>query len=199
MSTLVEKQVVASADDGYITSEAGFDNSGNDVYIGDSGGIKYHAFYRFTGVTIPQSSTIDVCYITVCEHASAATALTKLRFEKANNPAAPTDAADYNGRTLTTAGVDWDGDPGGEEDWCNSPSLVIPMQELVDAYDLDDDAVQVFHKDDSSPANGFQRFYVYDVGSAFAPYLYVEYTPAGGGAPIWVVSKAKKLQVMGVM
>lgn len=178
-NTTVDVQIGVGADDGFC-SGTDFDNTTNSIFAG-----KYpvnsncRAFYRFTNITVPQSSTITVCYLTVYEQESDSSALTKLFLEKAQNPGAVTSASDYDSRTLTTAGVDWDGDPG-TSDWQNSPSLVTPMQELVNAYDHNNHAMQVMHKDDGGGTWACQRFFSYDWGSSRSAKLHIEYTSGGG-------------------
>ncbi len=179
-NTTVDVQIGAGEDDGYVKTDGGFDNSGSiSVAGGTSGGAHdYNSFYRLTGVTIPQGSTISVCYISVYEFSSSPEAQTKIYLEKAQNPDAVTSYADYISRTLTSAGTDWDGDPG-DAGWHDSPSLVAPMQELVDAYGLSNQAVQVMHKDDGDWVNAYQCFRTYDYNSTRGVKLHIEYTAGG--------------------
>ena len=175
----IDVQVGAGADDGWVRNGS-FDNSGSVAYIGSTNSLPYHSFYRLTGITIPQGSTIDVCYISVYEQGSSASALTRVYLEMAQDPAAVSSYADYLDRTLTSSGVDWDGDPGAAG-WWNSPSLIAPMQELVDAYGLDDDAIQVMHKDNGS-SDATQSFRTYNYNTTRGVKLHIEYTEGGATA-----------------
>jgi hypothetical protein len=175
-NTTVDVQVGAGADDGWVRTSGDFDNSGNLIYIG-GGTHHYHAFFRMTGVTIPQSSTIDVCYYTPYIYAASEWNESDIYFEKAQNPDAVESYADYISRTLTSASVPWDGNT--DTGFQDSPSLVTPMQELINAYGLSNQAVQVMHKD-SSPYSGDNKYIrTYDYNSNYGAKLHVEYTAGG--------------------
>jgi hypothetical protein len=182
-NTTIDVQVGASANDGYASETLGFNNSGNSVEVGYDGPYLLHSFYRFTGITIPQSSTIGVCYVSLYEIGSVGTPLTKIYFEKANDPAAVTSYANYIARTLTTAGVDWDGDPGGAA-WYNSASLVSVAQELINAYGLSNQAIQVMHKDDGSTSpNNYRGIMSQDYSDhTYGAKLHIEYSTGGATA-----------------
>ncbi len=178
--TTINVQVGASADDGYTDSSPAFNNSSSDITVGAYAGKC--AWYRFTGVTIPPSSTIAVAYLSLYERYSNGNPLTRLYFEKANNPAAPTNWSDYNGRTPTTAYVAWNGDPG-DNGWYNSPSLVVPLQELVNAYGLNNQAIMVLHKDNGSGAGVERNSAAWDYSDhTYGAKLHIEYTSGGATA-----------------
>jgi hypothetical protein len=177
-NTTVDVQVGSGEDDGWTRSDGVFNNGGSLSYAGVySGSNTLDSFYRFTGITIPQGSTISVCYSSH-RGSTSGSPLTKVYFEKAQDPGAITSRADYVSRTLTSAGVDWD--ETFSTDWHNSPSLVTPMQELIDAYGLSDQAIQEMHKDDGSSAGSYMQFYTYDQATEWGAQLHIEYT--GGGA-----------------
>ena len=179
----IDVQVGASANDGWARGDGYFDGTGTAVAVGTGGGWNAHAFYRFTGITIPQGSTIDVCYISLYSTTGhQGTPLTKVHFEKANNLGAVTGYADYISRTLTSSGVDWDNIPDANQ-WADSPSLVAPMQELIDAYGLSNQAIQVMHKNDGSSNEHYTwcRSYEYS-GNTYGARLHIEYTSGGATA-----------------
>src|SRR4030042_3373082 len=106
-NTTIDVQVGASADDGMCSDQPYYGYNGNQLVVGNSGTHPDAcAWHRFTGVTIPQSSTIDVAYETIYEYQSNLTALTKIWADDQNAPTAPASLSDYDSRTTTTTGVD---------------------------------------------------------------------------------------------
>jgi hypothetical protein len=178
----IDIQVGAGADDGYWTSGYNYSNNFDRTLAGRSYDMSYNSWYRYDGITIPQGAAIDVAYLTFYDRSSMGSPETKIYADDQNDPAAPTNWADVTGRTPTTAGVDWDGDPGGG--WVNSPPIVDVIQELVDSYDYSNEAIQILHLDDGSANNGdIQDFYAYDNTDdglgARASYIHIEYSTGG--------------------
>jgi len=187
-TTTINAQVAASEDDGYIYGAtypptSGISTTGTTVVAGRAtGGADFgysDSWYRFTGITIPQGSTINVAYLSLFEQSSAGTPLTKIYADDQNDPTAPTTAAIYNARTPTTAGVDMDGDPGGFA-WYDSSSIISVIQELVDSYDYSNEAIQILHKDDGSGSGSNVRgSRSYDnttsPANTWGPKLHIEY------------------------
>jgi hypothetical protein len=173
----VTKSVAANGDDGYI-SGGGINLSLTVCRAGrDSGGLDVGTFLRFTGVTL--SGTITTSYLTVYETAvGTASPFLKIRAVDEDNPAAPTNYNEYIADPLTTAGVDWDAT------WTTaasmqSPSLNTILQELVDSYTIDNDAIILRIDDDGSVANRRGAFASFESVTADPPMLYIEYTEAG--------------------
>lgn len=181
ISGYISKQIIVATDDGYVRSDtAEFNNTPGIQFVGHavSGAVRqYHAFYRFSGITIPKGAKIASCYLQLHEGNSQGSPKTKIYLEKANNPTAVTSYADYISRTLTTAGVDWDITeipPDGIREslrWYTSPSLVSILQELVNEYELDNQAIQILHKDDGSSA---LNYLLVDGYYDYPPRLYIE-------------------------
>ena len=172
---IIDKQVEYNVNDGEIREPATFDNVSNWQCAGKGragANIISHSFALFTGVTIPKGSTITACYYTLYFNSSTGSPLTSVYFELAQNPSAVSSYDDYFARLLTS-GVAWDGAPANG--WQNSPSLVAPLQELVNTYDLNNANIQVLHKDDGSPNNAYQRAYSRDQWAASAAKLHIEY------------------------
>lgn len=185
-NTTIDVQVGASANDGYVLGASTFDNTSITIFAGATAPNLRHSFFRFTGITIPQSSTISVAYISLYESNSLGTILTKIYADDQNNPTAVADYNDYFARTLTTAGVDMDGDPGADA-WYDSPSIVTVIQELVNSYDYINEAIQIMHKDDGGDTGGnnVRQSRSYDNATApantWGPKLHIEYGPAASG------------------
>ena len=176
-NTTVDVQVGAGASDGYRNGATGFNVSGNFIYNGGIGSTGYHAFYRWTGVTI--SGTIDTSYIQLYRYSnSVGSPLLKVYGVDEDNPAAPTTYSEFDADPLTTAGVDWDGPLASG--WNTSPSLNSIFQELVNSYTISGDAILLQERDDGSVTNNYNNIYSYNGSSAYAAKLHIEYT--GGGA-----------------
>lgn len=175
----VDKQVAASGDDGYAYAyNETLDTGGTPIQVGYNFG-GYHAFCRWTGVTI--EGTIGVSYIEVYRYAAAAgTPERRFYGVDEDNPAAPTTYAEFGADPLTTASVEWDGEWGAQ--WNQSPSLNTIFQELVDTYAISNEAVMVQLKDDVGSGTHWQACRSYDYsGNAHGPKLHIEYT--AGAAP----------------
>jgi len=190
IDTDVEADIDAGTDDGYSWGSSSFSSTATTLCAGWSGPSNaiIQSFMRFDGITIPQGSTIDVAHISCYEGASVATALTKLYADDQNDPDAPINKTDHDGRNRTTNGVDWDGDLGAAG-WHDSPSIIDVIQELVTSYDYSNQAIMILHDDDGSPQEvdvaAYQNYRTWEFGSpdgVYDPTLYVEYT-AGGATP----------------
>lgn len=174
----IDVQVSCDADNGYGRADGSFSPGPNSLRIGNYTGVANNAWYRFTGITIPQGSDISVAYIETYEYVSNSSALTKIYAEDINDPVVPVDSPDLFNKTHTNNGIDWDGDPGGYG-FHQSPSIVPVIQELVTNYGYSNQAIQILHDDDGSPGEKYQRFYVYGEDPDRGPKLHIEYTPAG--------------------
>lgn len=157
MPTTITEQVDTGEDDGYCSGAATFDNSGVAAMIGTESDLRRDAFYRWADVTIPKGALIDSAKIQLYGRFSSGSPLTKIYFEKAADPDAPADAADYDGRTPTDESVDWDGALTLNE-WNDSPDIKAVIQELVDAYDYSGTAAMVcLHKNDGTVGTKYTR------------------------------------------
>ena len=180
----VDVSVAAGADDGFWReSSAEYSNTAVAGTIGNANvsGRIYNSFYRFTGITV--SGTINVSYITLKANALVgSTVNTKVFADDQSAPGAITSSADGNGRTRTTAGVDWDISTFNSGTSYNSPSINTVIQELVDSYSYSGGVVQIIHDDDGSTFENYIAQYFYDNAAGDAPALHIEYTAGGGGA-----------------
>jgi hypothetical protein len=176
-NTTLNLQVEAGADDGYAKKYQYLNNYNNVIYVGrDGSAVEVGGFYRFTGITIPQDSTIDDAYLELYETWSNSGNQTKLRADDQNDSPQIASEADYYARTNTTAGTDADGDPGAPG-WYQIDVTDI-VQELVTSYDYDDEAIQFLHRDDGSPNASYRASYAYE-NVTNPPRLHIEYTAGG--------------------
>jgi len=175
----VDKTVNAGGDDGYrYTGTDGFssvETYGMIGYENDPGYYHCHAFFRWTGVTI--AGTIETSYIDIYDANTWGQDQNdrKVWGVDEDNPAAPTSAAEFDADTLTTAGVDWDGDWAVSQ-YNRSPSLNTVFQELVDSYTISNDAVMVQVKNDGGAVTGYCYPDYYENSPSNPAKLHIEYT-----------------------
>lgn len=195
MATL-DRQVAASADDGYAYWDGSSwtfnldPNSQSSGYY-SSTSYKRGGGMRFTNITIPKGSTITSAYLTLTASADASvnTVNTKLRGEDADNPGQFSDYSDYSGRTRTTNQVEWNSIPAWTKDSeYDSPDISSIIQEIIDREGwASGNALVIFwddHDDLSTHTSNCRRnAYAYDQDPNEAAVLHLQYTPpAAGGA-----------------
>lgn len=172
--------VSAGADDGYCEKTTGslFNNSVDNIPVGNSGAVAWHCFIRFQNVTIPAGSTIDsaVLRFVADSSQSGTTVDVDIHFEDADDPAAPSNGSDVVGRSLTT-GINWSGigswTVGNSYD---SPSLVSDLQDVIDKGGWASGQSIVAHiVDNGSTANARRNPATYNHASYNAPQLIVSH------------------------
>lgn len=155
--------ITANADDGYRYSTTTFAITATIIGNNGSAGNNYSAFFRFTNITIPQGATISAAKLLfVCLGASSGAGCnTRITGEHANNPAAVTSQADWDGRVKTTEFVDWDGIPT----WVaslpyESPDIANVIQDIIEEAWWDSgDAIQIFWEEHGAVvASGNYRY-----------------------------------------
>jgi hypothetical protein len=179
--TVLNLQVAASGDDAWqrTTTLATTDTR---MYSGHlSGSIECFAHFEdvsgLSGATI--NSAVPSC---MADGSSlAGTPLTKIRAEDAEAPASPTTAADFDGRTLTTAGVDYDPTSVNANVFNDLPDITAVIQELADSHDPS--TINLFLKDDGTDtgASNYIKFRTYDQADTDAAKLDIDYTAGAGG------------------
>ena len=184
----IEVQVDASADDGWWYTASSFTNNDAYVYAGRITN-QINGFNRFTGISGLSGATINTANLTVNFYTISNSPESLIYAEDEESPAAPTNAAECDGASLTDASVEWDPVATGEQ---VSPSIVSIIQELADSYDPS--TIVIFVKDDGSAASNYYRWRSYDNG--YGAILKIDYT-AGGAAPdITVVPISEALGVL---
>jgi len=176
-------QVSAGTSDGY-SQGAVFHNTETYILVGAIGVTVTDAFALFydTDISLLNGATINSAALDVYVGTVDAAALTKAFFERANNPAAPSDATDHGSRTRTTSGTDYDSysSTGWLSDTTGTINMKAPLEEVIANHTLVD-TLLVLLDDDGSPANGypFLRSYEY-TGNAHGFKLTIDYTPSSG-------------------
>lgn len=162
-----------------------------DVGSAGTNNEKYGSGGRFTNVTIPQGSTIDLAYLTIrCRSATSGTTVNSyISAEDVDNPATfADDATAFDNRyaARTTAQVAWDNIAAWTLDVdYNSPEIKTVIQEIVDrAGWASGNAIVIFWEDfagrSTSGAGRMRLGYSYDGNSTYPPRLHIEYTEVGG-------------------
>lgn len=150
-------QVGAGGDDGIygISPASYFGTTDSNAFAGNAGGGAYGNWFRFTGVSGLSGQTVSSATLELWGHAAdAGTPLTKVRAERAEAPANPSNQADAEGRTKTTAKVDWDS-PGLTTAGYTSKDITPVIQELADNHDPS--VIILYWEDDGSASGGYAQ------------------------------------------
>lgn len=144
---------------------------------------------RFLNVTIPQGSTINTAYFTRTAHESRAETVVnaKIRGEDSDDAVTFSDYTNYDGRTRTTAVITWAdiaAQIAGSE--YNSPEIKTIIQEIIDRGGwASGNALVIFWDDHDGLSDAEDSHYrdckSYDLDTAKAPKLHIEYTPPAVG------------------
>lgn len=135
----IDLQVAANTDDMNQTRANGFTvDDPTSVYhtSGEDGWNQQYAGHRWVSGSLPvMGDVIDVCYIQLYSTNAVNPMYGHWHFQKAAAPATFVAGVNYNisGRPRTTAFVNWSQNVAAAS-WYTSPSLVTPMQELIDSY-----------------------------------------------------------------
>ena len=183
MATL-DRQVGASSDDclAWWTTAWQFDTA-EAQWIGNAGDGRSKAGggMRFTNVTIPQGATIVTAYLTLRARTTRTetVANSKIQGENVDNAATFSTLANYQGRAKTTASVSWNSIPAWTVDVdYNSPEIKAIIQEIINRGGwASGNALVVFWEDHdgNSSSGAIRHAQSYDLASAYAPKLHIEY------------------------
>ncbi|HEC65816.1 MAG TPA: hypothetical protein ENI23_11000 [bacterium] len=153
---------------------------------GESGGTQDSSM-RFTGVSIPSGSTIDVAYLTFTPDAPSGTTVvrTNLGAHTVDNSRQVVTDIDWHNivDANLTALIAWDGHGAwiqdAEED---SISIISIVQELLDGGFLASEIAHFFWLNNGSDVNALRRAYQYEQYVTKAVKLHIEYTEAASGS-----------------
>ncbi len=176
-NTLTQR-ITVSADDGFITGGAVTDNSTIQMG-GGTFGATYDAFLRYPDIPIARKSRIVTAKVTFEASQTASGAVdVNIYGEKVADAVVPTDGTDYDGKSRTTAVVNWLPANWTSGVTYDTDSLVSIIQEIVNQSGWSaGNALQILIDENSSGTN--RRFAEgFDTDSAAAPLLTVEYFPA---------------------
>jgi hypothetical protein len=177
----VEPLVSQSSDDAY-QEDTGTNPviTAQNAFIGSpsGGGVHIYAGFRWNVTGVGQADTIDVAYVEV-RSTTTDDPDVDIDFEDADDPGTfTTDANNISGRTLTGNAVTWTETDAGSEQMIDSPSLIVPVQAVVDrgGWAAGQDMVCVFMGRSTQTVQ--IRFY--DENTAYAAKLHIEYSTGGG-------------------
>ena len=138
---------------------------------------RFNGGFYYPSITIPQGSTIDVAYITVePANSSVDDPNVDISLEDVDDAVDFATDADVTSRTRTTASVQWTASGIGTSP-VNSPSIVSPVQEVIDRVLWSSGNALVVLVDGRSDSSAQLRIDSYEKSSgAEAVILHIEYT-----------------------
>jgi hypothetical protein len=171
----IDKTVAASSDDA--NELAGSMNTTRaDSNIIDATNEYFGARWSVSDAPIPAGATINVCYVTINYNSGSLDEPNHtMRFEELAAPVTfTTTANDISSRAMTTASVVWSSTDLGAPGDFNSPSLVTPLQEVVDSQGQLSAIVWIIQG--SATATRDFECTTYDGSTTLAPRLHIEYS-----------------------
>ncbi len=177
-----DASVAAGADDGFVRTikSPQFVNNSNIVAGHTAAGGVFDLWCRFDGITIPAGATIEDVYLTFQAWTSSLDGVgtvTNIHCEAADDPVAPVDKADIDGRTRTTNFTAWDDYdfPDTTNDY-DTPSFVSALQEVVDRGGwASGQAIMVIIDDDGSSAKVYSLRSMDQGSGPNAPDIHIQY------------------------
>ncbi|MDO8473528.1 MAG: hypothetical protein Q7T05_06900, partial [Dehalococcoidia bacterium] len=181
-STILERRVTGSTDDGYVTLKggvpAGFSSMETLVFAGQRLGASYDIFLRFTDIRVPKGATIRKAYMMLYLNNLDIPPWLNVYVEDSPNPSNVGSPGDYLGRAVSGGG-DYFFSPGSKG-WKQTPDISPLIQGLVNKWDYSGGAaMQVFLKNvgDSSTFISFFSAYEHLVDHSDAAVLHIEFDP----------------------
>jgi hypothetical protein len=182
----ISSSIASGGDDSYTLDASIFTNSATFMRAGR---VDMQTNTRFLNVTIPPGATIDsanISYRAFNNNTSGGTSVkTIIQAEDADNATAPTSYADFNGRTMTTALVNWTMPSFTDGVWYDTPDFKSVVQEVVDRGGWSSgNALSIYlKKDATAQATYWRQMRSYEYATGDVAQLTVVYTASGGGDP----------------
>jgi hypothetical protein len=160
--------ISTGADDGFSGSWGYYSNL--SWYEAGNPGQPYSAWFRFTGITIPQGATITEARLELVQAGWSSGTHLKIFAEKAANPAAPTGNPVIASKLRTNTGVDWD---SGFNDWGwhDTADFSTVIQELVNSYSYNNGVIQIIIDNDGGSGESTGEAFE----SGYVPRLYIKW------------------------
>lgn len=177
---IIDKVIESGANDGerWTGIDPGFSNSYATGYLGydEDFESEEHGFFCWIGITM-EGARIKEAYLKLyCTNLYGSPELRIYGVDE-QNPAVPTTGEEFDADPLTAAYVVWN---SGfvEDEWCQSPSLVSVIQELVDSHAFINSnlMLQIRGQIKSGTHDVYVAMYEYD--PEWRPQLHIEYTTA---------------------
>jgi hypothetical protein len=175
--------IASGANDGFVAEAPvpSLDTTEAFVQVGDAVDSPFHGVWRFTGVTIANGAEIVSAYLRITPDDNYSVAGLELDFYgfAADNATFPSDATDYNSRTLTSAVVG--NFPALTTDVAaNSPNLAAIIQAIVDRAGWASGNALVLTVKGADATDNTLRAWSYNGSAAKAAQLIVNLATAGG-------------------
>jgi len=154
------QQIAAGADDVFAKTDGFFSAVVQPTCCDDGGGILAEGGFRYDGVAIPVGATIFTARLHIIAKFNAAGGVAEAKFQCANedDSAAFVSNADFYGRPLTAAQVNWSMPDMVTGIGYDTPDLTTIIQEVVDRVGwAQGNAMNFFWLDNGSGA-GIKRF-----------------------------------------
>lgn len=191
--TVLNLQVSAGADDGaWSSTSSEFSNSGTNV-TGHFAGNRYHSFFRFVDVLIPQGAELDEADILLQFSTGAGTDMSwRVQAQAQDDAVAPTNRSEALAMPLTSTYQDWTVFPAatpGTLQPVSSPDIVSVVQEVIDRPGWEPgNAILIAVRDIASASSNYRLIVSYDVSPVYVAVLSIEYTPPPNTPPTITVN-----------
>jgi len=177
----VERQVSASADDGYACDGVSQDLDADYLRVGSSGEIPlpYHVSGMvFRNINVPQGAEIISAHLSIRSYDSHLTEIVygKIEAEATDDAAGFGPSRHIASLSTTGAGIIWDiEDPWSADTWYTSPDISSVIQEVVDRQGWSaNNALSILYGT-RQRLGGSRCFCSYDRGGTYAPKLQITY------------------------
>lgn len=177
------QRVSTGLDDGYYAGE--WINNGSSVGIGKNylGGVVYSAF-RFNNVNIPPGATITSAYLKLKASDNTGSEVA-FKIHGIDEDDTANFSSDPNGRSKTTASVNWTLASVTAETEYTSPDIKTVIQEIIDrgSWSSGND-LGLISADNGTSNDRIDRFYAYDGSSTKCALLEINYTGSSSSASV---------------
>lgn len=137
-------------------------------------------FARFTNVTVPNGATITAAKVQYLSNQNqSGTIKSRIFLNDEDSAVGPTTYAQYVGKTVTSAYVDWNFSTSWVSNtWYDSPDISSVVQEVVDRSGWSSgNAMMILHKDNGTSSGNSRAIKAYtNGGTTNGPKLVIEYT-----------------------
>ena len=173
----VAVRVAASGDD-CDRNDVALSTTNIYIWLGQANNNHASSGTRFLNITVPKAALISSAYLTFTQeyNYTGTPCLLTTQGQAANNGATFSTKADYDGRALTGAAINWDAGGGGIDTTFNSADISTVIQEIVNRSGwVSGNALVLMTKDNGSASGNYRAPYSYDGSTTKAPLLHIDY------------------------
>jgi len=180
----IDRQVASDHDDCVVYWDGSWQYNDDTIYhpqVGYGGTTyqKIQSGIRFTNINIPRNTTIEEARIELCAFSTdpLPNVATVLRGEDIGNASAFTDYDNFQGRSRTTAYVEWAVPSWTKDIQYNSPNIKTILQEIVNRGDWDNgNDIVIFWGSPNATSGTRRAASSYDSDASRSAILHIEYT-----------------------